>query len=796
MLGASIIAFIVGMCHLIAAYSAHEFDADLDSKLGKAEGMCFAQALFSAITVTLSCAAISTLESTGDTLGMCSCFFNSLYMLGIASGVLAFVNFVALYYEHKLAIRLLALLTGLLAVGALAIGGIAMFQAATIPTGEKSAVCNDHAFAALSRDYMAHAGCPLKYKATSQFITELACPKKDIKYVWEENFADTPPLDSLDVYGCINRGCCEVIMADLKIIFWNAAASAILLGLILAITAWTAYRYQFYVKELGRMYMTLDDLLKGGHLLVLVSIIISLVVLSTVTARMRPVSIPDTPAYMEADKLPAGTERPAALGKFAPLVNPEYIKGSFQLTNYTLVLDRKSCEPFCDEIVYHVTVTGPADGELTLEPEAYKNKDVLIDKEDGQQGKVVKFKCWFKDANPMLRLLRFRPGDFTRRAKIIIDIKARQEPDFKDELQELWGGDRRLRLLDNDFYKGENPLQPIFRKEINFEIFSTEYTTIYTGKIIYKDPASGIEAILPNVSIEVTSPQLDDKLIYEGIGSEEGVFNIPLSLLIMPEKTKGKVVPYAVNAKFTKSGYTPLVIPLTVGGHGAIKEYDLGTYLMVPVYTSKGPITVTGTVLDTTANKGVENAKVVVHDSTSNETTTNDKGEFKFTKIEYCGNMLEASKKDYYLYKKPAQCEGNKTEVSVAIPLTPIISGYKLRTVLTWKGLNEDLDLNARFFKTKEIECKVGHTLERCGGAIYRGDFSRKNVTTMAVAETLDLNTVGPYQYIFYVEDFAYQKVHPLSRSKAHVDVYSGYYPEGPVVSLDVPQYEHVGLVI
>jgi uncharacterized protein YfaP (DUF2135 family) len=129
-------------------------------------------------------------------------------------------------------------------------------------------------------------------------------------------------------------------------------------------------------------------------------------------------------------------------------------------------------------------------------------------------------------------------------------------------------------------------------------------------------------------------------------------------------------------------------------------------------------------------------------------------------------------------------CEHNATQVNIAIPLTPYIEkGYKLRTVLSWKKENADLSLKSRFYRDKRIECKLDSLLERCGGAVHQSN----NATGV---EVIDLNGIGPYQYVFYLESYGKDAQSRLTESKAHINVYSGMLTESTVANLDVPLYD------
>ncbi len=788
MLIASICAFLAAASHGFAAYNIFELNCDLDSRLGQTEGLCLNQAIFAMLALVISCGATAAALEMEGVFSFSPCALKAIYGVSMTALVLAFVMFAALYFEHKLALQVLAGVSVVLAVLLLFFAGCLTYTIATLPSGEKVGSC---ALPSLSREYVARAGCPLKYKATSKYITELSCLKEDLRYVWEDNFAADHFDDQLDIYGCLNHGCCAVISADLKIVHYSAAGVAMILALVLMIMGWTAYRFQAGVKELGRMYLSYNDLVLGGHLLMFVMLIMAVFIVGTTGSKMGQKYTPQTPEFMKVDPMPAGTPSIEALGRFPPLVTSSFTQGSFQLTNYTLVENRQSCQQFCDDFVYHVTVTGPEDGELVLGPAAYKMKNVLIVKDEMKEkpGKLIKFKSWFKDVNAVMHMIKFKPGSFSQKSKVKLDIKARQEPDFKDELEKLWGGDRRLRRLDNDFYQGENPLFQIFSKDINFELFSPDYYTIYSGRAIYKDQATNLETPLPSVAIEARSPQFEDKIVFQGASNETGKFEIKLNLLIALTGVHGEILPYVVNIKLSKPGYVPIVVPITVGAYGPIKDYDLGTFLTATEYTNLTEVNVTGKVFDTLKNEGVKGAHVTIGAQKKwfNETAAN--GEFSLVNVSFCSSPLEVSKDGYYTYRKPSLCETNLTQATLAVPLTPVISGYSLRTVLAWAGKNEDLDLNLAFVKNRMVECDVGHTMRICGGARHHGDFSRKN-TTLSAAETVDLAQVGPYQYVFYVEDFAYQRTNPLTRSKAHVDIYSGIMPDSTVMTIDVPQYD------
>jgi len=786
MLVSIIISFIVGIFHLFAAYSSHQLDKDLDSKLGKAEGMCLAQVIFGGITMCLSCAARSALE--GRDLGICDCALKSIWIIGLISVLLAFANFGALYFEHKLGIKILSILSGVVAALAIILGGFVMYEAMMMPVNEYE--CQENLLSTLHRDYLSQTGCPAKYKTTSKYITELVCPKKDIQYVWEDALLRTVAFEELDVYGCLNRGCCPIALSDYKIIFWTAAASSIILGLALVLTSVASFKFQTESKELGRSYLSFDDLVKGGHLAVLIVMILGYLLLFAVAAKLRS-HVPVLHDLMKADNMPKGVPNIEHLGKIESIMEAGSDSNSYQLVNYTVHLDKKQCEPFCEDFVYHVRAECPEGSELFMDPAAYKNKEVIIFKDEEPKNRAIKFKTWYKHLNDMLKLIKIKPGDFAGKINVTLDINVRQEPDFDDEIKQFYEN-KRLRLLDNDFYQGENPFTPVLKKTIGFQIFNSDVKTVYTGRVMHKDIISHQDSPLDQVAIEARCPQLGDKVLYQGINQESGKFEFPLTMMLIQESaTRMKSVPYNVNVKLSKPGYASVILPITVGVNAMTTSFDLGTIILADEYTSKEPVNVTGTVFDTKSNKGISDVKVSIHNGALlKETTTNIFGGFNINSVEFCGNSIDAIKKGYYPYKSPSHCETNDTQVDLTIPLTQLIEGYKLRTVLTWKGANEDLDLHVTFIKSESMQCKVSYNMPMCGGAKLHKDVTKKNSTLKAASEIIDLDTIGPYQYIFYVEDFNYNKLSPLFRSKSHIDVFAGTIPDAPLTSFDVPKYD------
>jgi hypothetical protein len=500
-----------------------------------------------------------------------------------------------------------------------------------------------------------------------------------------------------------------------------------------------------------------DILLKEGHLPLFVLAIIGLVSVLIFAPKFQLSNPPQVEDYMKVDKLPKENDD---LGRFKDYVNLDYMKRTFPLTNHTLNNQQENCEPDCDSFIYYVTVEGPSYGEVTLEPKAYSNKKIIFYKENNK----IKFKCRYEDVNPMLKMLRYRTGIITSPNKVTIEVNARYEPDFDTELSQYWRNKKRR--LEGDFYESENPFHPIFKEEEEFEFFKDAVITHYRGSVYSKgEPISAVH-------IKGYSPQFENRVICEGSTNNEGTFELKLPILF-DHGYKHNIFPYMVIVQFKKEGYLPMKITVNVGVFEEITEYELGSLTIIPETTLKQS---SGLVFDALSGKSIKGAEIKVNE---NKVFTDTKG--KFENID-CGKYIEVHKKGYYSYDKPLYCENE-----VAISLVPVVDDYRLRVVLTWTGPNKDLDLHATFLRRSDIECKVGYALTRCGGAIHRDDFSRNRSNTLPIIETLDLSAIGPYNYVFYVEDYLSKEVNSLEKSEANIEVYIGL-EERSILSLNIPR--------
>ena len=224
-----------------------------------------------------------------------------------------------------------------------------------------------------------------------------------------------------------------------------------------------------------------------------------------------------------------------------------------------------------------------------------------------------------------------------------------------------------------------------------------------------------------------------------------------------------------------------------MGAYGLLPDANLGTFVLRPSPDSNATIQLSGVVQDMLTGKPLRHADVSLIGSSEGEVESQSGGVFEFANVSKCGLTLQAEKDDYYNEEEEI-CVGNDTSYVATMALVRRIEGYRLRTVLSWEGPHGDLDLRARFFINSAVECKLGPALPRCGGALHKGD-STKSPNAPSAHELIDLEDIGDYQYVFYVEDYAYPSHGPLTRSEAQVTVYSGMLKDS-VLELDVPRYD------
>jgi hypothetical protein len=773
----------MGVLYLITMNISYKITNDINAKVFKVEGMSLAIIVFSAFLIAAASTALSTVDQVGDSLNVCATTLKTLRILGIIGIIVGFVHLVIVYFEQRTLIKATVGIMLLLAAVLAVMSGMVLYQ--TIRK-MKTEDCEEDIIASLHRDYLAELGCPNKYNSTSANIEDLKCSKKDIKFIWEENFRHTITADDADDYGCINHTCCSKVMTDLKIVFFSVAFGGLVLALALVLTARKAYTFQESEIKVEREHLKADILLKEGHLPLLLLAIAVLVLILMFAPKFQLSNPPEVEDYMKVDELP-GELNKDDLGKFKEYVSPSYVKKTYPLTSYVLSGQAADCEPDCDSFIYHVEVTGPQGSEVILDPKAYSNKKVIIDKDamSETEGNLVKFKCRYEELNKMLSMLKYKPGELTSVNKVTLDIKARYESDFDQELKQ-YREDNRRRRLDNDFYSGENPFYPIIKRDITFEFFQDAVNTNYKGSVHSKaESKKGHEAI-PGVTIEGHSPQFEDRVICEGSTNDEGNFELNIPIL-RDRDNNDDILPYMVVLELKKEGYLPKTTQVTVGGHGLITEYELGSFLMIPERTSKEPVNVTVSVFDAEEEEPIKGAEVEIEDT---KLITDKEGNVEYEDPLNCGKKIEVTKNGYYPYEENLYCEDGDAVVKVGVPLVPVIDDYRLRVVLTWTGPNKDLDLHAKFIKSSDIECKVDFTLMRCGGAVLQGDSLRNESESLPAAEILDLDDIGPYQYVFFVDDYLSKGIATLEGSDAYVEVYSGLEEKEPIITLEIPQDE------
>lgn len=68
--------------------------------------------------------------------------------------------------------------------------------------------CTD-VLALIDEDYLRHLGCERKYEHIESSEESLLCDKNDIRHIWETGHNQSK-------YGCLNTGCCDVMLAQSK----------------------------------------------------------------------------------------------------------------------------------------------------------------------------------------------------------------------------------------------------------------------------------------------------------------------------------------------------------------------------------------------------------------------------------------------------------------------------------------------------------------------------------------------------------------------------------------------------
>eukprot|EP01022_Parablepharisma_sp_SALTPOND_P004355 TRINITY_DN120147_c0_g1_i1.p1 TRINITY_DN120147_c0_g1~~TRINITY_DN120147_c0_g1_i1.p1 ORF type:complete len:835 (-),score=60.60 TRINITY_DN120147_c0_g1_i1:303-2807(-) len=760
---------LAGILLAFSGYHAYKFGELLEqnSVLYKTEILVMAQGLLSCLAI---CGLVNTragLTHLPDIAPVPPFLLSATIILTFILIIWSVLGFVFLYKEGKIGMTRIAFLS-VVTASFLLVFAILLFL--YIPYSKKELIkaCSDM-LPLLDDDYISKAGCTHgKYKETNIDTYSLNCPKEAIKFVWEINYQQTPQEP---VYGCLNSGCCQIVIADIRQTFSSSVFLSILLSLVAIISSWSMIRAKGRIKETGREFFTLKDLLKGGHLLLL-ALVIAGIVFTIMYEQRNVYKAPTQPNFLKVKPVEG---KPSKSGIFN-FPESNYKEGKFKI-NVTIKENRTQCGAFCDDFIYYTTLSTQSPGRLTISPAAYSKRYVTV--ETSEAGDTLKFSCPFKNLNKIIRMVEFETPYPAKANKVLLEIKAVHEPDYREEWEKRWKGTRR-RL--SEFFPGEDPAYTVLLRNITFQIFPTPHRTLYRGAVNELDRNSGRQGV---VSVRIKAMLMDEAKdeVWAGETDEHGNYEMVLPLYVTIKNFTAQVTPYQVLIVFSKEGYQSTYTSLTVGAVGFEAEETLPAVLLNRDYAKDTMLSIAGVAVNIVDEIPPFRLPIALTGPINKTTRSHYDGTFLFTSSLTCKRIqISVSDNSYYPFSGVVPCTSN-----VTIPLVPAIGEYRLRTVLYWSKGMDDLDLHVAFDKDNQTECKGDFTQLKCGGAVHRGDKKREG--DQLAAETIDLETIGPHQYVFYVDTFEKELNNTMGSTEAKVEVYSGM-ASYPVAEIHVPTFE------
>ncbi len=775
-----------GLCHLAAAHHAHQLGVLTDpaSQLIKSELMVTVEGLLACLTL---CALIDAQAALTNLPGLAPVppflLHASIFLVALLF-LFSGATFYCLYSQKKGGITALA--SSSILAGSL-VFVFALLLLLYVPYSRKELVrsCADM-LPLLNDDYIAQAGCTDgKYHDLNATIGMLTCPKEEVKFAWEENYL--APRDSNadgQLFGCINTYCCKIVIADTRLIFSFSVWTSFMLSAAAMLASVTALMLKGQIKETGRKYFSGEDLVKG-HLWIFLLLIAGIVVVLVYDHR-HIYKVPVEPSFLRP--------KPLDLSTVAPMVGEElrdkdslgifhfpasrYINGFYKL-DIKINENRSKCEKMCDDFVYLVSVeSGSPENKLSL-PDTFKvPKQVTLDSATNDTS--IRFRSYFKDLNTMLRQIQFVPANPILPSSVLLEVRTMYLPEYREELEKRKDGKRRL---DNDFYSGEDPSYLMLRRVITFQMFSSEHKVKYRGNTM-EVTENGTNAYLGSVNITARMFDETGNVLYQGRSDDSGMFSLVLPVYVVIRNFSAIAIPYSVLIKFEKEDYLASYSSLTVNANGFTVDEETDTIVLQrnPFVSSK--LMIDGTALNIVDESPVRGSVLMVGEGVGAAKTGSD-GQFAFKANTECRTTTLSctDEETYYDVTERVPCAASQLTVF----FTPVITDYRIRTVLSWSGPPADLDLHLIFRKDASTECRADFTQPRCGGAVYWGD--RKAEYFGSGAEMIDIATVGNHQYLFYADAFGMRGNESLSFSGARANVYSGMLGY-PVASVFVPTDE------
>ena len=282
----------------------------------------------------------------------------------------------------------------------------------------------------------------------------------------------------------------------------------------------------------------------------------------------------------------------------------------------------------------------------------------------------------------------------------------------------------------------------------------------------------------PLPSVQLTARQKTCQSITSQTDSS-GAFNLSLPTSI-------DFSPTPVSLQFSKPGFLPLTITQQTGGIPLRQREKRMEVEMVPVDSAPGGVKIT--LLNALRNRVVTNATVEVRTGINNFTGPVEfSAPVKEDRTAYFQSVLAGA---YSVRGVAEGFSGGEGEVVVGggktttktMLLSPmdLVEG-QVRVTLTWTMETMDLDLRVKFAVNKNVSCDVGYNNRLCAGTKLVAES-----TTGLGGETVTMVEVGPFQYLFYVQNSDKLKTFQQS-SSPEVSIYTSALA-APLLRLKLPK--------
>eukprot|EP00826_Nyctotherus_ovalis_P045307 TRINITY_DN499_c0_g1_i11.p1 TRINITY_DN499_c0_g1~~TRINITY_DN499_c0_g1_i11.p1 ORF type:complete len:747 (-),score=198.35 TRINITY_DN499_c0_g1_i11:294-2534(-) len=675
----------------------------------------------------------------------------------------AVIGFLCIYRENKTGMIMISFLS-ILTTFFLFVFCILLFLYIPYSKEELMKTCSS-ILPFLDDEYILKAGCVYgKYRKVSADIHALGCPKEDIKFTWEMNYLEKSP-EAEYVYGCINSECCQIVIADIRLIFTFTVIMVIILCIVAIVASVSLQMSKGKFKSESRVFFSLGDLVKGGHVAIF-ALLVAGIVFTVVYYSQNIYKAPTNPSFLEVKSAAPKSDK---LGAFH-FPESGYKDGRFKL-NMVIVEDHEDCEKSSDDLVYHTAMAIKTYGRFIISPYVYGYH--YVNMETSEYDTSIAFSCLFKDLNPILRLIDLETPYPAKENKVAYHVKAIHDPDYK----EAWSK-RLLEEKGNEegIEEGAEEGHEVLNEEVTYSLFPTRDKVVYRGRVMEKTRKEGNQPI-PAVSVKIVLMDEARSEIEDAETNQSGHFEISLSLHVTFNEGKSEITPYQILMTFTKEGYETGYVGMTLGTEGLLQEKNMTDIYLQRDYTNPFALNVPGIAINALTEKPAGKVYVNLVEPVKKTVRAKKNGKFFFNSSEECKHaLISVDNEGYYPLSRWVPCAGD-----VVIPVVPIIGEYKLRSVLYWSKALADLDLHVIFQKDNATECISDFTQAKCGGAVYRGD--RNLIDNLEGVEIIDLDTIGTYQYLFYVDSFIFNETVPIGNTRARVEVYSGTLKD-PVVEI------------